>query len=81
MNTILTASTKAIPGPCAILYCKIKNLADEVRELKVSMASLVEENKKLDKIRGNVLDPEIQLPVIPKKNTVIRLTLLLVPWK
>jgi hypothetical protein len=67
---ILTASTKPINGPCAILYFPIKNIVYKVREFRTTVVSLVEENKKLDKVRGNVPDPETQLPVtliLPKK--------------
>jgi hypothetical protein len=55
---------KAINGPCALRYFPIKNLVYEVRELISTVASYLEENNKLDKVRGNVPVRETQLPVI-----------------
>jgi len=54
-----TAAIKLMEGHFAKLYSKIDNLKTEVSMLKTTVASLVEENKKLGEVRGNALDPEM----------------------
>jgi len=71
-----TAVIKVMEGHFAKLYSKIDNLKTEVSTLKTTVASLVEENKKLGEVRGNMPDPEKQPPVMPttsKKDLTIRL--------
>jgi len=70
-----TAVIKVMEGHFAKLYSKIDNLKTEVLTLKTTVASLVEENKKLGEVRGNVPDPEKQPPATPqtpKKDLTIR---------
>ena len=47
------------------LYSKMDNLKTEVSTLKTTVASLVEENKKMGEVRGNAPDPELQPPATP----------------
>jgi len=70
-----TAVIKVMEGHFAKLYSKIDNLKMEVSTLKTTVASLVEENKKLGEVRGNAPDPEMQpptTPATPKKDLTIR---------
>jgi hypothetical protein len=74
-----TAVIKVMEGHFAKLYSKINNLKTEVSTLKTTVASLVEENKMLGKVRGNAPDLEMQPPMIPvtvpttpKKDLTIR---------
>jgi hypothetical protein len=70
-----TAVIKVMEGHFAKLYSKIDNLKTEVSMLKTTVASLVEENKKLGEVRGNAPDPEMQpsaTPATPKKDLTIR---------
>jgi hypothetical protein len=70
-----TAVIKVMEGHFAKLYSKIDNLKTEVSTLKTTVASLVEENKKLGEVRGNAPDPETQppaTPTTPKKDLTIR---------
>jgi len=74
-----TAVIKVMEGHFAKLYSKIDNLKTEVSTLKTTVASLVEENKKLGEVRGNAPDPEMQPPTThvlglttPKKDLTIR---------
>jgi len=69
------AVIKVMEGHFAKLYSKIDNLKTEVSTLKTTIASLVEENKKLGEVRGNAPDPEKQPPATPatsKKDLMIR---------
>jgi len=69
------AVIKVMEGHFAKLYSKIDNLKTEVSTLKTTVASLVEENKKLGEVRGNAPDPEMQppaTPTTPKKDLTIR---------
>ena len=69
------AFTKVMDTRFAKLYSKIDNLKTEVSTLKTTVASLVEENKKLGEVRGNAPDPEMQppaTPATPKKDLTIR---------
>jgi len=73
------AFISVMEGHFAKLYSKIDNLKTEVSTLKTTVASLVEENKKLGKVRGNAPDLEMQPPTIPatvpttpKKDLTIR---------
>jgi hypothetical protein len=69
------AVIKVMEGHFAKLYSKIDNLKMEVSTLKTTVASLVEENKKLGEVRGNAPDPEKQppaTPMTPKKDLTIR---------
>jgi len=50
------AVIKVMEGHFAKLYSKINNLKTEVSTLKTTIGSLVEENKKLGEVRGNVPD-------------------------
>jgi hypothetical protein len=59
------AVIKVMEGHFAKLYSKIDNLKMEVSTLKTTVASLVEENKKLGEVRGNAPDPEKQPPATP----------------
>jgi len=79
-----TAVIKVMEGHFAKLYSKIDNLKTEVSTLKTTVASLVEENKKLGEVRGNAPDPEKQppaTPATPKKDLTIRPRLQLQPRK
>jgi hypothetical protein len=70
-----TAVVKVMEAYFSKLYSKINNLKTEVSTLETTVASLVEENKKLGEVRGNAPDPEKQppaTPVIPKKDLMIR---------
>jgi hypothetical protein len=74
-----TAVIKVMEGHFAKLYSKIDNLKTEVSTLKTTVASLVEEIKKLGEVRGNAPDPEMQpsatpvsVPTTPKKDLTIR---------
>jgi hypothetical protein len=70
-----TAVIKVMEGHFTKLYSKIDNLKTEVSTLKTTVASLLEENKKLGEVRGNAPDPEMQpptTPAIPKKDLTIR---------
>ena len=70
-----TAVIKVMEGHFAKLYSKINNLKTEVSTLKITVASLVEENKKLGEVRGNVPDLEKQppaTPATPKQDLMIR---------
>jgi hypothetical protein len=70
-----TAVIKVMEGRFVKLYSKIDNLKTELSTLKTTVARLVEENKKLGEVRGNVPDPEKQppaTPMIPKKDHTIR---------
>jgi len=49
----------------ANLYSKIDKRKTEVSTLKITVASLVEHNKKSGDVRGNVPDPELQPPTTP----------------
>jgi len=60
------AVIKVMEGHFAKLYSKIDNLKSEVSTLKTTVTSVVEENKKLGKVRGNAPDPEMQPPTTPK---------------
>jgi len=53
----------------AKLYTKIDNLQTEVSTLKITVASLVEENTKMGQVRGNAPDPELQPPAAPRTPT------------
>jgi hypothetical protein len=69
-----TAVIKVMKGHFAKLYLKIDHLKTEVSTLKTTVTSLVEENIKLGKVRGNAPDPEMQppaRPVTPKKDFTI----------
>jgi len=55
-----TAVIKVMEGHLAKLYSKIDNLKTEVSTLKTTVASLVEENKKLGEVRRHAPDPEMQ---------------------
>jgi len=70
-----TAVIKVMEGHFAKLYSKINNLKMEVSMLKTTVASLVEENKKMGEVRGNAPDPELQppaTPLTPSKDLTIR---------
>jgi len=70
-----TAVIKVMEAHFAKLYSKIDNLKTEVSTLKTTVASLVEENKKLGEVRGNAPDPEKQppaMPMTPKNDLTIR---------
>jgi len=64
-----TAVIKVMEGHFAKLYLKINNLKTEVSTLKTTVASLVEENKKMDEVRGNAPDPDLQPPATPRTPT------------
>jgi len=84
MNMASKAFIKVIGGHFAKLYSKIDNLKTEETLLKTTVASLAEENKKLDKVRGNVPDPQTQssmIPVIPTNDFMIRPSLPPAPQK
>jgi len=69
------AFISGMEGHFAKLYTKIDNLKTEVSTLKTTVASLVEENKKMGEVRGNAPDPELQppaTPCTPKKDLTIR---------
>jgi len=69
------AFISVMEGHFAKLYTKIDNLKTEVSTLKTTVASLVEENKKMGEVRGNAPDPELQPPATPrtpKKDLTIR---------
>jgi hypothetical protein len=70
-----TAVIKVMKGHFKKLYSKIDNVKTELSTLKTTVASLVEENKKLRKVRGNAPDSEKQppsTPETPKKDLTIR---------
>jgi hypothetical protein len=70
-----TAVIKVMEGHFQKLYSKIDNLKTEVSTLKTTVASLVEEKKKLGEVRGNAPVPEMQpptTPMTPKKDLTIR---------
>jgi hypothetical protein len=76
---VRTAVIKVMEGHFAKLYSKIDNLKAEVSTLKTTVASLVEEHKKLSEVRGYAPDPEMQppttlvtVPTTPKKDLTIR---------
>jgi hypothetical protein len=72
---VRTAVIKVMEGHFAKLYSKIDNLKTEVSMLKTTVACLLEENKKLGEVRGNVPVPEMQPPTTPrtpKKDLTIR---------
>jgi len=79
------AFISVMEGHFAKLYMKIDNLKTEVSTLKTTVASLVEENKKMGEVRGNAPDPELQPPATPrtpKKDLMIRLRPVLpAQWK
>jgi hypothetical protein len=54
------AVIKVMEGHFAKLYSKINNLKTEVSMLKPTIASVVEENKKLGEVGGHVPVPEMQ---------------------
>jgi hypothetical protein len=69
------AVIKVMEGHFVKLYSKIDNLKTDASMVKATVASLVEENKKLCEVRGNAPDPEMQPPVTPeisKKDLTIR---------
>jgi len=69
------AFISVMEGHFAKLYTKMDNLKTEVSMLKTTVASLVEENKKIGEVRGNAPDPELQPPATPqtpKKDLTIR---------
>jgi len=69
------AFISVMEGHVAKLYLKINNLSAEVSTLKTTVASLVEENKMMRKVRGNAPDPELQpsaTPQTPIKDLMIR---------
>jgi uncharacterized coiled-coil DUF342 family protein len=71
-----TAVVKVMEGHFAKLYSKIDNLETEVSTLKTTVASLVEENKMLGKVRRHAPDLEMQqqtTPLTPKTDLAIRL--------
>ena len=63
------ACITVMEGHFAKLYTKIDNLKTEVSTLKTTVASLVEENKKMGEVRGNAPDPELQPPATPSTPT------------
>ena len=63
------AFISVMEGHFAKLYTKIDNLKTEVSTLKTTVASLVEENKKMGEVRGNAPDPELQPPATPRTPT------------
>ena len=70
-----TAVIKVMEGHFAKLYSKINNLKTEGSMLKTTVASLVEENKKLGEVRRHAPDLEMQqqmTPQTPKKDLTIR---------
>jgi len=70
-----TAVIKVMEGHFAKLYWKMDNLKTEVSTLKTTVASLVEENKKLGEVRRHAPDPEKQqqtTPQTPTKDLTIR---------
>jgi len=69
------AFISVMDGHFAKLYSKIDNLKTEVSTLKTTVASLVEENKKLGEVRRHAPDPEMQQQMTPrtsKKDLTIR---------
>jgi len=71
------AIISVVEGHFAKLHSKIDNLRTEGSTLKATVESLVEENKKMGEVRGNVPDPELQppgTPQTPTKDLTIR------PW-
>jgi len=60
MELVRTAFTKVLDGHFAKLYLKINNLKMEVLTLNTTVASLVEENKKLGRIGGFAPDPVLR---------------------
>ena len=74
-----TAVIKVMNGHFTKLYSKIDNLKMELSTLTTTVASVVEENNKLGKVRGNAPDPEKQpptnpamVPTTPKKDLTLR---------
>jgi len=63
------AFISVMEGHFAKLYTKIDNLKTEVSTLTTTVASLVEENKKMSEVRGNAPDPELQPPTTPRTPT------------
>ena len=62
---VRTAFTTVTEKHFAMLYSNIDNQMREVPMLKTTVASLVENNKMLEKVRGNAPDLEMQPPATP----------------
>jgi len=66
MEVVGTAFSKVMEGHFAKLYLKIDNQKTEVSRLKITVVSLVEEDKMLGEVRGNAPDPEKQPSTTPQ---------------